>query len=127
MPFLLGWIYLPGDMVIMGTCSAVISAACHCVPDAGPDSARAGGRQFHGYYCFCQDCGEPGTAREESGSGQQENMLETMSIGMLKWGVVSSLPMRQLRFSPMQLAHLAFGSPEQDVQRPEDGEVYAGI
>jgi hypothetical protein len=58
-------------------------------------------------------------------AGETENVFERIATSRLRWGVVSELPMRALRFSPMQQSHLAFGTLEQNVESPNDGEIYA--
>ena len=131
---MLGRFYLPGLIVILGNNSAVLSAACHVVPLVAPSNApdmdEGRTRGLHGFYCHCAQCTSPVTraaAEVVDLTVRGEDELPRMAQGKLKWGVVSSLPMRDLRFSPMQLAHLAFGSPAQRVRRPEEGEMYAGI
>jgi hypothetical protein len=80
---------------------------------------------LHGFYCNCFQCLNAADEDDAGRIASGENVLQEMVEKPLKWGVVSLLPMRQLRFSSMQLAHLAFGTQEHDVQEPETGELYA--
>jgi hypothetical protein len=103
-PLLLARRLLPGNMVIAGGNSAVISAACHAVSSRADPliSSTAAQRLSTGVI-------EPG-----------DYDLRAMVTGPLKWGDIFSGP------SDGEPGHLGFGSADQDVSEPIEGRWYRG-
>ncbi|KAK4447827.1 hypothetical protein QBC34DRAFT_124747 [Podospora aff. communis PSN243] len=102
LPIGLAWVKLPGDMVVAGGNSMVISAACHVVtPSMVTD--------------------DEGSEREEK-TGIDREGPEALVMGRLKWGEIPT-PMQMLSGKPTN--HLAFGSEHQDITKPVEGRWYA--
>ena len=113
MPLLVARRTLPGNMVIAGGNSAVISAACHSV------SARADPSSMSL------------TAAQKSSTGVMEpsdHHLRAMATGLLKWGDVSTGPPDGGRgpSGDPEVGHLGFGSANEDVGEPIEGRWYSG-
>lgn len=135
---------LPGQMVVMGSCSAVISAACHCNntalssddvsnhsrPNFGiPDSvdsplnkSLSGGKEI-GLEMRANDYeGATEMTTLYQNSGPQASLFN-VAVGKLKWGVVSDVWKAANRYES-ELEHFAFGSEGQEVIEPADGRIY---
>lgn len=96
-------------MVVAGNCSAVISAACHCVTEA---TSRL--------------LPDKGINVEVLGD-ESEDALWRIATGKVKWGVVPSerRPSRDGdEGDETTVGHLAFGL--QDVKELVEGRLYAG-
>ncbi|KAK0611889.1 hypothetical protein B0T14DRAFT_531224 [Immersiella caudata] len=120
-PLILGSVKIPGNMPMARNSSAVISAACHAVPI--PPSH---GASFDALDKPLLQARSPVASDTEykGASGEQDGLWE-MATGLLRWGVVSpGWPGRV--YSDGEPGHLAFGSPQQDVQDPVYGSFYAG-
>ncbi|KAG5788667.1 hypothetical protein H9Q69_012276 [Fusarium xylarioides] len=104
-PMILAKRSLPGQMVLGGSNSKVISAACHCIP---VNSNHA--------------TGKAGTVTvrpleiSESGGGP----LDVMATMKLRWGEVSTTN------ADGEIGHLTFGVEEQGVIEPIEGKHYSG-
>jgi hypothetical protein len=102
LPIGLAWVKLPGDMVVAGGNSMVISAACHVVT--------------------------PSMATDDDGSGEEEKTgvdregPEALVMGRLKWGEIPT-PMQMLSGKPTY--HLAFGAEHQNITKPVKDRWYA--
>lgn len=101
-PIILAMFRLPGPMVLGGSNSKVISAACHCVPEAS----------------VAEISKSPRVALETL-ELLSDDVLEMMSMRELKWGDVSA------GLADDEVGHLAFGTKEQKVQEPIDGKIYS--
>jgi hypothetical protein len=62
-----------------------------------------------------------GDARDVAGESGRSRVLNKMSTRKLKWGVVS-----RAANTPDSPGHLSFGTEDQDVVPPVDGNWYAG-
>ncbi|QKD60372.1 uncharacterized protein FOBCDRAFT_244101 [Fusarium oxysporum Fo47] len=104
-PMILAKRHLPGQMVLGGSNSKVISAACHCIP-ISPSHAtgKAGAITVH-----------PLEISESGGSP-----LDLMKTMKLRWGEVSTIN------AESEIGHLAFGVEEQGVAAPIEGKHYSG-
>ncbi|KAF5704897.1 hypothetical protein FGLOB1_8316 [Fusarium globosum] len=104
-PMLLAKRSLPGQMVLGGSNSKVISAACHCIPiSSSHTTGKAGAVTVHPLEI------------SESGAGP----LDRMATMKLRWGEVSTTN------ADSETGHLAFGVEEQDVTEPIEGKQYSG-
>lgn len=106
---------IPGNMVVAASSSAVMSAACHCIPtesvelaDIDPSSSER---------LLESEPRDDSDAEED----RRTRMLYNMSIQELKWGIVS--PGNGTAEYP---GHLAFGTMDQEIQPPIIGRWYAG-
>jgi hypothetical protein len=139
-PIGLAFFKLPGRMILAQNSSAVISAACHCIPVASNDVSHEYDIPLLGMT----------KSRMQSSLGSEEEMLQNMAVGRLRWGVVSrhqkSLPENPRTFSEYpgsqteyagggrleyfgegNPGHLAFRSLEQEVTDVVEGSLYAGL
>ncbi|KAF5652120.1 hypothetical protein F25303_3594 [Fusarium sp. NRRL 25303] len=104
-PMILAKRSLPGQMVLGGSNSKVISAACHCIPvSSSHTTAKAGAVTVHPL------------ETSESGAGP----LDRMATMKLRWGEVSTTN------ADSEIGHLAFGVEEQGVTEPIEGKQYSG-
>lgn len=104
-PMILAKRSLPGQMVLGGSNSKVISAACHCIPIRSSHTAgKAGAVTVHPLEI------------SESGAGP----LDQMATMKLRWGEVSTTNANS------EIGHLAFGVEEQGVTGPIEGRHYSG-
>ncbi|KAK0649217.1 hypothetical protein B0T16DRAFT_127146 [Cercophora newfieldiana] len=117
-PLILGYVKLPGNMPMAQNSSAVISAACHCVPT----------RSSHGTSTETLDkpllqARSPRSLTESiteyKSKSSNKDALWDLATGKLKWGVVS--PGRE-----GEPGHLAFGGPNQEISEPVEECLYAG-
>ncbi|KAF5024391.1 hypothetical protein F66182_3477 [Fusarium sp. NRRL 66182] len=121
---LLSKIRLPGNMVLGGSNSKVISAACHCIPASAitttklpvvtievmavvdQDAIRE--NLSTSYNCFSHGSTEKTEAEK----------LQAMATKNLRWGEVSD------GSDSNTVGHLAFGTEEQVMTEPVDGRMY---
>ncbi|KAF4458711.1 hypothetical protein FALBO_14546 [Fusarium albosuccineum] len=96
---------LPGKMVLGGSNSKVISAACHGIPMASacetPESTMA-------------------TVHLLKDTERDVNILSEMATRRLRWGQVLD------GSKGVETGHLAFGVEEQGIVEPTDGKLYKG-
>lgn len=104
-PMMLAKRSLPGQMVLGGSNSKVISAACHCIPFS---SSHAIGE--------AAAVTVPLLETSESVVGP----LDLMATMKLRWGEVSTTN------ADSEIGHLAFGVEEQAVTEPIEGKHYSG-
>jgi hypothetical protein len=137
-------IKLPGQMVVMGSCSDVISAACHCINttsssydtsnnsrlnfgipgsiDPSLQKSRTGGNDVE----LEMSANDYENAMEMSALYQNvepQASLFNVAVGRLKWGVIAHAGKTENREESV-LEHLAFGSAGQEVMEPVDGKTY---
>ncbi|KAH8664405.1 hypothetical protein BX600DRAFT_498192 [Xylariales sp. PMI_506] len=117
---------LPGSMVIMGNCSVVISAACHCVPT----------QEMMGNVVTISNHGADGPTRpligpsedeygaDETGTEFGTRDLYRIATGKLKWGVILRPKADSSQTSWVEPGHLAFASDDQDVHEVVERELY---
>lgn len=104
-PMILAKRHLPDQMVLGGSNSKVISAACHCIPiSSSHATGKAGAVTVHPLEIL------------ESG-GSPLDLMETMK---LRWGEVSTIN------AESEIGHLAFGVEEQGITAPIEGKHYSG-
>jgi hypothetical protein len=109
---------LPGKMVIAGNCSAVISAACHCVPSSIPSPERSSSTSNTLVI-------EEDNRAENSGTARRE--VVDLATGKLKWGVIPDLGNNQTQPSDTSVGHLSFGSEVLGVSEVVEGDLYSGL
>lgn len=139
-PLVLGTRRLPGDMVIAGSNSLVISAACHASiiskvkvdwpseTEDEPDALTGESNGLIGLYH-----GEDGSIRSSLSNcnvdGKNNLVLARLAESKVKWGVVNMPPDFYQEFKEdMEAAyvgHLSFGVEEDDVQEPVFRKWYA--
>lgn len=119
-PIGLAFVKLPGKMVVMGNCSAVISAACHCFPPGDLDSLISFDTRELSSSRLTEDQSEAAT----TGSAHD---LYGLAVGKLKWGVLSCPAETSDGSQETSPGHLAFGSEIQDVGEVVEGQVYKGF
>jgi hypothetical protein len=114
-PLILGAMKLPCGTVISGNNSAVISAACHCVL-----------RSQNSVTC------EPKVLQTNDNNNAtpvtkvpSEATLYAIATGKVRWGAV--LDEYSDEHGQRVPGHLAFGSPEHNVQDVVEGRTYAGL
>ncbi|KAK5659147.1 hypothetical protein OQA88_1237 [Cercophora sp. LCS_1] len=109
MPFYIARTKLPGPMVLAGGNTMVISAACHVVRHPG------GGGLV-----------EPleTTSAQDGETSPEDAALVSVALGRLKWGAMAGVD--RLGSNSQRVGHLAFGSQEQGVEEPVQGQWYAG-
>lgn len=116
-PIVLAIFKLPGKMVLAKNSSAAISAACHCIPTASSYDIS-----YQHDVPLLQAKGD--VARTAS---DEQELLREMATSKLRWGVVSNTPLeRSEYYGEGNPGHLAFGTMEQHVTEPVDGNFYAG-
>ncbi|KAH6969441.1 hypothetical protein DER45DRAFT_622158 [Fusarium avenaceum] len=101
-PLLLAFIRLPGKLTIGASNSAVISAACHCVPQP-PVSAAP------------NKIGVSIQAMED-----EDTNLQALASQPLKWGDISTVFEGE-----SGIGHLAFGTKDQCIEEPVEGRLYS--
>ncbi|KAB5540581.1 hypothetical protein GE09DRAFT_260589 [Coniochaeta sp. 2T2.1] len=117
-PIALAMFRLPGRMVLAKNSSATISAACHCIPAASSDDTS----YKHDVPLLPVKAGMQTTVSDEA------ELLREMATGKLIWGVVSSNALERSEYSGEgNPGHLAFGTPEQQVTEPVEGNYYAAV
>ncbi|KAF6818735.1 hypothetical protein CSOJ01_01688 [Colletotrichum sojae] len=141
-PIVIAYFRLPSGSVLVGSCSAAISAACHALqPSSQPKGTLVTPREEP-----VPDWNLPGTESyhlERLGyetlpdvdAADLEEMVEwrtQMAEEELKWGVVTGkgLPATHYEESAddlLMVEHLAFGTTGNAVQRVRDGAFYAGV
>ncbi|KAF5558951.1 hypothetical protein FMEXI_146 [Fusarium mexicanum] len=104
-PMILAKRELPGQMVLGGSNSKVISAACHCIPFSPSNTTEKAGTAI----AHILDI-------SESGGGP----LDLMATMKLRWGEVPTTN------ADSEIGHLAFGVEEQEVTEPTEGKHYSG-
>ena len=109
-PIVLAWVKLPGNMVLAGGNSVVISAACHVVIPGASSSAAEEDGGSNGY---------------KGWEASQREFLETAATGFLKWGEVPGIGGMD-EVTGRKMGHLTFGTPEQGLEGPREGRWYAG-
>jgi hypothetical protein len=107
-PIFLANIRLPGMTVVSGGNSAIISAACH-YPSKRLQSPNLSGNEY-----------DSSSARLIGDTDVEE--LEDIVKKKIKWGRLSTG-----KGSESQVGHLGFGTEDQGVDRPLDGEQYSGF
>jgi hypothetical protein len=117
-PVILATSKLPGKMVIAGNCSAVISAACHCVPSSIPSPERSGSTNKTLVI-------EEDNWAENSGTARRE--VVDLATGKLKWGVIPDLGNNRTQPNDTSVGHLLFGSEVQGVGEVVEGDLYSGL
>ena len=102
-------------MVVAANNSAVISAACHSIP--------AESREMTDIISSREQLLEPAEIGDtaDADGARATQILYNMSVHDLKWGMVSRPSGRA--DGP---GHLAFGTMDQEVRPPVDGDWYAG-
>lgn len=133
---------LPAESVMVGSCSAAISAACHTLQPSSqtkgasitpreepvPDWDLPGTESYHLGRLGYETLPDVDTADDDEAADWRTRMAEEE----LKWGVVTGkgLPATHYYESPddlLMIEHLAFGTTGNAVQRVRDGAFYAGI
>ncbi|KAF5717248.1 hypothetical protein FMUND_5903 [Fusarium mundagurra] len=104
-PMILAKRSLPGQMVLGGSNSKVISAACHCIPISSSHATGKAGAVTAPLLETSESIGGP---------------LDLMATMKLKWGEVSTTN------ADSEIGHLAFGVEEQRVTEPIEGKHYSG-
>jgi hypothetical protein len=134
-PIILALTKLPGDgMVLAANDSAVISAACHCIPvetavELTEVESMASRRRLLGDDQSRREAARSsGSSMAEEVEGEQgkdrnRRLLAQMTIQKLKWGVVAR---GQTPCTKEHPGHLAIGTMDQDVEPPVVGHFYAG-
>jgi hypothetical protein len=126
-PIILSAFRLPGNIVLGGSNSKVISAACHCIPLASSDIQPALSSTAVGSGTDSSDRNlavteslmvtEDGTVDSFSECTDADR-LQVMATRKLKWGEVTR------EDSTDNVGHLAFGVEEQGVIQPVEGRLY---
>jgi hypothetical protein len=117
-PTLLARLKLPGNTVLLGNNSAVISATCHCIPIKT---------------CPYSDLAQPDNqgSTDENRLKPSGEVLQAIATGKIRWGVVSgslcTTCTGQLLLIPNIGGHLAFGVEEQNVTEPIEGRIYPQV
>lgn len=117
-PVILAAWKLPGKMVIAGNCSAVISAACHCVPSFIPSPEQSGSTNKTLVI-------EEDNWDENSGTARRE--VVDLATSKLKWGVIPDLGNNRTQPNDTSVGHLSFGSEVQGVGEVVEGDLYSGL
>ena len=116
MPLLFGNRKLKGDMVVGGSNSLVISAACHVLPRK--HSQRVPNKRSVPHAAL---------SNTESNAGRSMETLYKLVESKIRRGAVS-LPQDladQMQIDDVQdVLHLSFGGEEDDVREPQDGKYY---
>lgn len=130
---------LRSQMVVGGSNSLVISAACHASTVGLSETAGSPSRSMEDVSVELQSLlssnGKTMHAEhrlimqeeETVGSRADGGALLGLSRGRLRWGAVKMPPTFQEKYDDMQewVGHLSFGSAEQDVEEPRHGCYYA--
>lgn len=115
-PLILAMTTLPANTIMSANNSAVISAACHCIP-AQP-AAKSG--DVSPMESELKSAAATDASDIEDGT-EKPRTLQDMTTGRLKWGFVS-----RGKNTPDCPGHLSFGTEEQSITTPIDGDWYAG-
>jgi hypothetical protein len=119
-PIVLALFKLPGKIVIAANNSAVLAAACHCIPvTTSGKSQRPTSYTPMLEHNFQYDSHE---MTENILNGTES--LKEMAKAELKWGVVVKPAVVDAEIVP---GHLAFGSLDQEIGEVVRGEQYEGI
>lgn len=115
-PFLFRYRKLKGDMVVGGTNSLVLSAACHV-----PRLSNAP-RDRNDETAETRSCLESGSSDEDN----QEYLAE-VARGNVRWGAMPLPPdlAEKMEVNNEPVMHLGFGTEEHGVQAPQTGVLYA--
>ncbi|RGP73074.1 hypothetical protein FLONG3_6389, partial [Fusarium longipes] len=114
-PILLANVKLPGIMVISAGNSAVISAACHYPSRKLNSLSRTTSR-------FSHHGSEYDSMSARLIGEELVDELEAVSRKKVKWGRLS-----MGTSDGSKVGHLGFGTEDQDVDKPVDGEYYSGL
>lgn len=127
---------LPGVGNSVGCNSFAISASCHVSPLARPDfdtgpssklSARLGLDKLGAFEYNESQLTLLSRAGSASTLGKEDDRLERIAQSKLKWGVVEMPPKWSSQYSGSyeQVGHISFGTTDDEVERPQDGNWYA--
>ncbi|UZP38830.1 hypothetical protein NXS19_006646 [Fusarium pseudograminearum] len=114
-PIFLANVKLPGIIVVSGGNSAVISAACHYPSRKLKSLSRATSK-----YSLRGNEYDNMSARLIVDEDAEE--LEDVARKKVKWGRLSTG-----KSEDSQVGHLGFGTEDQDVDKPVEGEHYSGL
>ncbi|KAF6829035.1 hypothetical protein CPLU01_08154 [Colletotrichum plurivorum] len=133
---------LPSESVLVGSCSAAISAACHALQP----SSQAKGTPLTPREEPVADWNLPGSKSYQLGRLGYETLPDVdaaddneaadwrtqMAEEELKWGVVTGKGLPATHYDEsaddlLMVEHLAFGSTGNAVQRVREGAFYAGV
>jgi hypothetical protein len=103
-PMILARFHLPGQIVLGGSNSKVISAACHCIPISSSHATRKVGTVTVHPLEISERGGDP---------------LDLMATMKLRWGDVPTN-------ADGEIGHLAFGVEEQEIIEPIERKHYSG-
>ncbi|KAM0549434.1 hypothetical protein ACHAPJ_009420 [Fusarium lateritium] len=119
-PAILSRFRLPGNIVLGGSNSIIISAACHCIPTAPKPSAVAVDTMtvVDGHTEIESLLMAVDSLNADTSEITDAEKLQAMATRKLKWGQVSDG-----RFSD-GVGHLAFGVEGQEVTEPVEGNLY---
>jgi hypothetical protein len=127
-PIALGFRKLPGPMIIVGSNSLAISAACHVYSGRSTDFTKNKSSRSKATDNIDMELTErSGVALEQQPLTDDSicRYLIEMTRKKLKWGVVSDSGVADgPQGVQINAGHLGFGSIEDNVQQPEDGEMY---
>lgn len=120
-PVLLGLKKRTGDMVAGGSNSLVLSAACHVFTN-NTDEARSQNSSGGSRPESCEDAPDKSNSEEFSA----RDARQAIARSRLRWGVI---PLPSGLASLLQeeqngVHHLGFGTEEQNVSPPQEGELY---
>lgn len=108
MPITLSYCKLPRQVVIAGSCSAVMSAACHCMTSQTS------------WLLVAKESSDP-----KLGDDSQDKLVR-LATGKLKWGVASSHEDSYDNVDGNGVSdarHPALGGPDQDVTETVEGNI----
>lgn len=110
-PIVLSLRKVPGQMVMAGSCSAVLSAACHCITSTTTSLLKTNEEV------------------EVSVDETTGNELWRIATGKVKWGVINRSANVFINLDGDVVGshgHLGFGTIFQEITEPEEGKVYDG-
>ncbi|RGP72657.1 hypothetical protein FLONG3_6665 [Fusarium longipes] len=118
-PLIFSRVRLPGDIVLGGNNSQVISAACHCIP---PTPSLKGSKSpavtIQTMTVVDNEEMMETLLRPGSDDTGTQRRLQEMAENQLKWGEVLDGSRQD------NIGHLAFGSKEQGIVEPIEGKLY---
>ncbi|KAH8649861.1 hypothetical protein BX600DRAFT_554327 [Xylariales sp. PMI_506] len=118
-PVILAAAKLPGKIAMAGNCSAVISAASHCVYTSTPSPERSGSIDKRRAIAGENQVENSGIERREAAG---------LATGKLKWGVILDLEYNRTdQLNDAWVGHLSFGSETQGVGEVVEGDLYRGL
>lgn len=123
-PFFFRYRRLKSDMVVGGTNSLVLSAACH-VPRI---SSTAALRDGNGETAEIRPYLEPGGSEDGDYDYGYKEYLAEVARGNVRWGAMPLPPdlVEKIEVDNDEpVMHLGFGREEHDVQPPQTGVLYA--